>query len=85
MGYCIVSVNVCKVTHGNHPHLSANPNRIVPGESKLGFVVDFDGLRIESMNTNYSVKMLHILVRLFYRPTPHSTASTGYCPQYQNL
>jgi hypothetical protein len=52
MGYYIVSVNVYKVTHGNHPHLSANPNRIVPGESKLGFVVDFDGLRIESMKTN---------------------------------
>lgn len=47
-----MSVNMCKGTHGNHPHLSANPNRIVPSESKLCFVVDFDGLRIDSMNTS---------------------------------
>jgi hypothetical protein len=52
MEYYIVSVNMCKVTHGNHPHLSANPDRIVPSKSKLGFVVDFDSLRIESLNVN---------------------------------
>lgn len=33
----------------------------------------------------HSVKVLHILVRLFYRPTPHSTVNTGCYPQYQNL
>jgi hypothetical protein len=43
----IVVMEISRETHGKHVHLSANPNRIMPSESKLCFVVDFDGLIIE--------------------------------------
>jgi len=81
----IVVMEMYRETHGKHVHLSANPNRIMPSESKLCFVVDFDGLIIEKVNNKINfVKTPDILVQLFYPPTPHSTASTEYYRRYRN-
>jgi len=87
MGYCDHSstVKMSRQQRGEYVHLCTNSNRIMPSESKLGPVVNFDGLRIEFMKTKiYFVRVCSILGQLFYPPIPHSSASIGYYLQYRS-